>query len=225
MRCKNCGWDNPAGNAKCVKCNAPLTGSMIDEDVTDRGSQNSSDKFNPKQTVRGCPDCGYFLKPNDTMCPNCGRNMYEGKNPKIEPENLEPQPKVHIGGTIIQGRNSGTGNNDGTRRKLVGFLVTYSLSSNGDFFPLYEGKNFIGSCSSQNVHIQGDPKISNKHMSILYRVADRKIKFKDEQSTNSTFINGVLIDDGELKNHDEITIGSTKLIFITIPETAITSCD
>ena len=30
MRCKNCGWNNPAGNEKCEKCNAPLAGSMID---------------------------------------------------------------------------------------------------------------------------------------------------------------------------------------------------
>lgn len=26
MRCNNCGWDNPDGNQKCEKCNAPFYG-------------------------------------------------------------------------------------------------------------------------------------------------------------------------------------------------------
>lgn len=26
MRCNNCGWENPDGNTKCEKCNAPLQG-------------------------------------------------------------------------------------------------------------------------------------------------------------------------------------------------------
>lgn len=30
MRCKNCGWENASGNARCEKCNAPLMGSMIE---------------------------------------------------------------------------------------------------------------------------------------------------------------------------------------------------
>ena len=28
MRCNNCGWENPDGNQKCEKCNAPLQGGV-----------------------------------------------------------------------------------------------------------------------------------------------------------------------------------------------------
>jgi len=157
MRCNNCGWNNPQGNAKCEKCNVPLRGSMI---------RTSS---------------------------------YE-----VEP--------IVIRNTVLK-----SDDDEAAERKLVGFLVTYSHSINGRFYPLYEGKNYVGRSSSMSVHIRKDPKVSDKHLSILYRAADRKFKFKDEQSTNGTFINGTLIDEGELKNSDEITIGTTKLVFIEIP--------
>lgn len=29
MRCNNCGWDNPDGNQRCEKCNAPLQGGGV----------------------------------------------------------------------------------------------------------------------------------------------------------------------------------------------------
>ena len=32
MRCKNCGWENPDNAIRCEKCNAPLSGSMVDRD-------------------------------------------------------------------------------------------------------------------------------------------------------------------------------------------------
>ncbi|MCQ2324616.1 MAG: FHA domain-containing protein [Paludibacteraceae bacterium] len=31
MRCKNCGWDNPAGLTKCEKCNTPLEGDVSNQ--------------------------------------------------------------------------------------------------------------------------------------------------------------------------------------------------
>jgi pSer/pThr/pTyr-binding forkhead associated (FHA) protein len=104
---------------------------------------------------------------------------------------------------------------------LVGFLVTYSQSLNGDFFPLYEGKNIIGRDTSASICIQGDPNISDRHLSILYRPVDRKFKFKDELSSNGTFINGELTDEGELKNSDVIRIGATRILFMKIPQTTL----
>ena len=29
MECKNCGWENEPNALRCIKCNAPLQGSMI----------------------------------------------------------------------------------------------------------------------------------------------------------------------------------------------------
>lgn len=229
MRCKNCGWDNPAGNVKCEKCGHVLSGSMANDGNSLLDTIDES--FNPRTTVSGCPACGYPVTPSSEECSNCGHSFTTRKKRPEQSVQQEEEPKrnshleetpkrsnVAGRGTVIQGMNFDAGANDENRKKLVGFLVTYSHASNGEFFPLFEGKNFIGKDSSLQISIQNDAKISDKHLSILYRTIDRKFKFKDEQSTNGTFINEELIDEGELTNHDMIRIGITKLIFIVIPE-------
>ena len=240
MRCKNCGWDNPAGNAKCEKCNVPLSGSMVDERTTPQ-ERTTSEDFDPAKTAQGCPECGYALRQSVTECPHCGFSLNGDKSRENDfpPEpgfrerdrNMEQddmkgkaRPLRHPGGTVIQGDTLlGIRTGEPERKKLVGFLVTYSHVQNGEFFPLYEGRNFVGRSPSSHVYIEGDSKVSEKHLSILYRVIDRKFKFKDEQSTNGTFLNGesLPVDEGELKNFDEIRVGNTTLIFMAIPQKTI----
>ncbi|GHS94490.1 hypothetical protein FACS1894207_2780 [Bacteroidia bacterium] len=198
MRCKNCGWENPDENARCEKCDAQLGGFANDSIPM---KDHSITSFDLKKTVAGCPKCGYPLRPSDQRCPNCDSPV-SGSEPKIS------HP---VGGTVIQGGKSLE------RRKLAAFLVTYSLDPSGEFFPIFEGRNYVGRDSSSNICIQDDSLISSKHFSILYRSVDKKFKFKDEQSSNGTFINEKLADEGELKNFDTIRIGSTKLLFIAIP--------
>ena len=227
MRCKNCGWDNPDENVKCEKCNAPMNDYHVNERSPSFGYAadeyrpqativgTDTGDFNPRATVLGCATCGYPVRISDEECPNCGSPLPENKK-ELEMEKQAKKEATKVG-TIIQGANFDKEKADTERKKLTGFLVTYSLSTNGDFFPLYEGKNVIGRSASCSVHIKGDSAISEKHFSILYRAADRKFKFKDEQSSNGTFINGELIDEGELKNLNYINIGSTRLLFIEIP--------
>jgi len=200
------------------------------------GGDSFSESFNPRATVIGCAACGYPIKPGDAECPVCGhpvagfvrqerQERQEKPEEKIEKVEKQEEKKPSYAGTMIQGlRSEGTKADevkvDVERRKLTGFLVTYSHVSNGEFFPVYEGKNMIGRAASCNACIQGDSAVSEKHVSILYRAVDRKFKFKDEQSSNGTFINGALIDEGELKNFDLIRVGNTSLVFIEIPPSA-----
>ena len=223
MRCKNCGWDNPGGNVICEKCNASMNDAPGNEGmspcgyVTDDCNPRSTiagfepDDMNLRATIKGCASCGYPVKPDDTVCPVCS-NPFTGH--KKEPE---VEKKAPAGGTIIQGANYEEEKTDAERKKLTGFLVSYSHSPNGQSFPLYEGKNTIGRDASSHVVIQGDSSVSEKHFSILYRAVDRKFKFRDEQSSNGTFVNDKLTDEGELKNFDLIRIGSTLLLFMEIP--------
>ena len=234
MRCKNCGWDNPGGNSKCEKCNAPLSDYMPEqrapnygntaEDYSPRatvvgGFTPPQDDFNPHSTALGCSQCGYPVRPADVGCPMCGFQM-PGHRKAQEEAVKEPEvvKKATPVGTIIQGVSHAKEEADKERKKLTGFLVSYSLSPNGEFFPLYEGKNIIGRAETANIRIQNDTAISDRHLSILYRAVDRKFKFKDEQSSNGTFINGELLDDGELKNLDMIRVGTTRLLFMEIPQ-------
>jgi hypothetical protein len=102
-------------------------------------------------------------------------------------------------------------------KKLVGLLVTYGINPNGQVFNVFEGKNFIGRDMPVDICIP-DNEVSGKHFSILYRGVDGRFKFKDEQSSNGTFLNEVLTDEGELTSFDVIRIGGTRLIFIAIPQ-------
>ena len=169
----------------------------------------------PKVALHQCPECGYPARPGEPECAMCGAGMSEVKEEQV---NNPSSPESFKSGTFIQ--VTGVPHKDKIskeRRKLIGFLVTYSNSPNGDFFPVYEGKNYIGRASSCHANIQGDSSISEKHMSILYRAVDCKIKFKDEQSSNGTYVNGELLDEGELKNFDKIRVGATQLLFMEIP--------
>lgn len=91
MRCKNCGWENPANKQKCEKCNAPLSGSMIEgnNNNANHSSYTSAIAENLKGTIpetggvtdndespiglgQSCSNCGYPVSPVMNACPNCG---------------------------------------------------------------------------------------------------------------------------------------------------------
>ena len=138
------------------------------------------------------------------------------------PTNVRPQS---MGGGIPNGGHTmirrapgkaGAGPSASTR-KLVGFLVTYNRDPNGRAYSIYEGRNFIGRDPGCDISVPDDDQMSGRHMSILYRAVDNKFKFRDEQSSNGTFVNKELLDDGELENNDIIRAGSTLFVFIAIP--------
>ncbi|MCX7607465.1 MAG: FHA domain-containing protein [Bacteroidia bacterium] len=98
-------------------------------------------------------------------------------------------------------------------RKLVGWLVSFSLHPNGVDFRLYEGKNTVGSHPSCDIVLQ-DPAVSSHHLTILFRLGT--FRFKDELSTNGTFVNGQLQDEGELKDGDSLRVGQTEFRLRTV---------
>ena len=241
MRCKNCGWNNPVKNEKCEKCNAPLEGSMIDGAASgnnERQMPGGPNGLNLNNTAKGCPDCGYPQRPGETGCPNCGRSHPgspynpgddgagddEAGKQEIRERQMRGQEKQTppVKGTFIQGTGFGTNDGDESRRKLVGFLVTYSLSSNGDYFALYEGKNSVGRNASNDIVIQ-DKAVSGEHLVIAYYPQNRKFYFDTVGlAQNGTYVNGKFYPKGgdELLTLDVILIGATRLTFIAVPEVA-----
>ena len=110
----------------------------------------------------------------------------------------EHQPIIQLG----QARNS---------RKLVGWLVSYSIDDNGVDFKLFEGRNSIGADGGNDIVLTNDASISSKHLTILFRLGT--FKYKDELSTNGTFINDVIADEGNLADGDMIKLGNTVFRF------------
>jgi pSer/pThr/pTyr-binding forkhead associated (FHA) protein len=169
-----------------------------------------------KKTLLGCSVCGHPLISPDAVCSNCGHASKSGSEAQTTPQNAPPStPKSapKHARTIIG--DSSILVDPG--RKLVGFLVTYSHSANGASYNLYEGRNIVGRDNEADIRIVEDTKMSSKHFSILYRQVDNKFKFRDEQSSNGTYINGELNDDGVLENNDIISAGTTQFIFMVIP--------
>lgn len=98
-------------------------------------------------------------------------------------------------------------------RKLVGWLVSFSIDPVGVDFKLFEGRTIVGADVACDIVVQ-DSKVSAKHLTILFRLG--KFKFKDELSTNGTFINEEFVEEGELQDGDNIRIGDTTFKFKSV---------
>lgn len=75
MRCKNCGWPNEDNVTRCVKCNAPLQGSMIDSNRQQSFQPSSSVADQLNATLREPSASGGYVNPshsNPNSCPQCG---------------------------------------------------------------------------------------------------------------------------------------------------------
>jgi pSer/pThr/pTyr-binding forkhead associated (FHA) protein len=90
-------------------------------------------------------------------------------------------------------------------RKLVGWIVTYDIQSNGTDFRIFEGRSKIGRSGANDIVIN-QPGVSETHCLLLYR--DRKLCIQDEMSSNGTFVNGVSIEEKVVLNdNDMVTLG------------------
>ena len=123
MRCNNCGWENAKDQLRCVKCNAPLEGSMVKPvinnsnqegklDGTIKGAESPlpfldtnnitviNEKYPDKkfEDKTKCPNCGYPLPADAKKCPNCKNNILENEDAKRIPDIRQRQKNVE--GTI-----------------------------------------------------------------------------------------------------------------------------
>jgi hypothetical protein len=99
-------------------------------------------------------------------------------------------------------------------RRIVGWIISYSLDPMGVDYRIYEGSNTIGRDAGNTITITKDSTISGKHVNILYRQG--KFWIKDEMTANGTYLND--LDLGVEKPHplndgDSIRIGSTTFKF------------
>lgn len=99
-------------------------------------------------------------------------------------------------------------------RRMVGWLVSYTLDSMGLDYRIYEGNNTVGRDNNNSIIIKQDTVISSKHINILFR-KDR-YWIRDEMSANGTVLNGEDLDLDkvyELHDGDLIKIGNTTFKF------------
>lgn len=95
-------------------------------------------------------------------------------------------------------------------------LVTYSWRAEGQVFPVYEGRNYIGSESDCEICVTTDRQLSSRHAAIFFRGGSFEIS--DEKSMNGTFVNNknVPLTGASLGNYMTIKTGATIWRFIII---------
>lgn len=156
---------------------------------------------------------------------------FEGHGTRVLGEEPHPTETVSVdgmesvgGGTVV--RRAKTSENDAEAtvgRRLVGLLVSYSDVMEGEVYKVYEGRTTIGRDRTCDIPFPKDKHMSSQHLLIQYVGAKGAFRAQeyDKGSANGTYVNGkvyVLGDVVELKNNDILVIGSTKFIFLAIPE-------
>lgn len=99
-------------------------------------------------------------------------------------------------------------------RKIVGWLVSYTLDPLGVDFKLYEGRNIIGRDMDCNITVN-DNMVSSKHAVLLFRAG--KYSITDSQSSHGTFVNNadIELEPYYLQDGDVIKMGNTVFKFRT----------
>lgn len=168
-------------------------------------------------------------------CPFCPSNKTNSTVVNPEPDGWQPidNPTGRTipindnngiaggGATVIRHVNPTGETSVGTQsnRKLVGVLISYDENPMGEVYKIYEGTNIIGRATTSDIPFVKDSNMSSTHLLILYREAEGIYWAEDQKSSNGTYINGKFVGrDYELQSNDVIVIGSTKLIFLAIPQ-------
>jgi len=181
---------------------------------------------------------GHYFPQGLKDCPYCPKNDNQaGQGGGLDKTKIADDQKPTFGGgggggslSRTQIFTGGGGNQDfafpsnntpqfkpqqsSTGRKLVGWLVSFTIDPNGSDHKLFEGRNLIGADAMCDISIPNDAAVSSKHLTILHRMGH--FKFKDELSTNGTFINDVFEEEGNLKDGDMVRIGDTVFKFRSI---------
>lgn len=100
-------------------------------------------------------------------------------------------------------------------RRIVAVLVTYTWRPEGQLFPVYEARNYVGSDGDCEICLDLDDQISARHATIIYRGNDFWIN--DKESLNGTYVNGESVEERQrLPNGARIQTGATVWKFVSL---------
>lgn len=99
----------------------------------------------------------------------------------------------------------------------VGYLICIAGENFGGSFPLKSGNNSLGRSTSMDIVVM-DEKVSRKNQAlVIYEPMKREFYIKPGEESALCYLNGdVVLEVIKLKQHDVITLGSTKLMLIQV---------
>lgn len=101
---------------------------------------------------------------------------------------------------------------------VVGWLVCVDGPAKGSDYRLQSGYNYIGRADHMDVCVKGDMKMGReRHALVAYDPEERLFFFGPADGKSIVRLNGKLVmSPQEIKTHDVLTVGSTKLMFIPL---------
>ncbi len=199
--CKVCGANNPDEAAACRVCKTPLERNGGEQDIRRR------------TMVESMPRTPTFEEQG-----GFGGGQAAGQVRPVRGGAAEAPRRVTVfdpdAGSLASGQP--TLRPTPAARKIVGVLVTYSWSEQGQVFPVFEGRNFIGSDPTQcEISIPQDDTLSAINSHIIFR---KSFTVGDDVSMGGTDVDGVPIETAfvPLRNYARIRTGSTHWTFIAV---------
>jgi len=210
QRCSN-GHYYPKDMRYCPYCPSTrknkATGNTTISDDMNKGNPNAGVGTDPNKTQTNMDNSGSYRDPNETIVP--------GFNDDDDDDDID-LTKTYIQDVEVDESGEKHEKKARMERRLVGWLISYTIDDMGVDFRLFEGRTTVGTNPQNSISITNDVSISNHHLTILFRKDIFKVK--DELSSNGTIINGKDLEPDEvreLKDGDEIKLGDTILIFKT----------
>lgn len=135
-------------------------------------------------------------------------------------------------GTVVEGIDYAK-KSINAERKVVGFLVSYSRKETGEFWPIFMGKNRLGSDSENDV-ILSEASVSRNHGELVVRLLEdekdeslNRLIFilSDSNSSSGTKVNGTDLFKSnlvsEVKHGDMLKIGRRYTMLLFCVDTSI----
>jgi len=225
--CPQCQSQNRDGAAICRTCGTPLVAKGPRMCPSGRHPMDPSWTDCPYCRNAGAPQEVGAGRPRTMVEPEAPagrgrqRTMIEESGGGPAPL-LQPQGQSRRGGTKFMSEGAESAPPDPLAvsrpvavRKIVAVLATYSWKPEGQVFPIYEGRNFIGSSTECEVSLGSDPQMSGKHATLIYR--NGIFMLDDANSMNGTFLNELdVLEKQRLTNYVQFRTGATVWQFIVI---------
>lgn len=210
------GHSIPDGLAECPYCPRPVRSATVAEspEALSGGRKATSvvsptdlarSGVQPLQSAPGVPSMGSMGA--GAAPAGRGRTVFRGPN---DPDEPTAPPGAALGGSAQVA-------------PLAGFLVTFSQTSSGQFWPIRFGRTSIGSDAGCDVQL-GVAGVSGRHAEVMVRDNDGKPKIwlSDSNSTNGTRLNGadIFTDRPDLSHGDVVSISGIELTVVFLPSYA-----
>ena len=174
--------------------------------------------------MKRCEQGPYFDPAKHSACPACGVSGLKLGETKPKPKTDDEPPPLPAGDTRPMGEGPGDGATVAVGMKemgfdpVVGWLVCIDGADRGRDYRIRSEKNFIGRSDKMDICIKGDNAISReKHASISHNPRNGTFRLQPGEGRGLVYLNGE--ETGiptELKAHDIIELGQTKLMFVPL---------